>query len=69
MMIPIHCTGHIIGKKGFKVKKISQTCKVHIHIDTSFIYYTREEFRVHISGNPLQCKKSNGKNSRVDSEN
>ena len=47
-------------KKGIKVKEISQTCKVHIHIDTEFIY-PRKEFRVHISGNPLQCKKAMGK--------
>ena len=57
MMIYIHCTGHIIGKKGIKIKEISQTYKVHIHISTEFIYYPSKTFREHISGNPLKCDK------------
>ena len=68
-MIPIHCTDHIVGEKGIKIKEINQTCKVHININTELIYYPRKEFRVHISGNPLQCKKSNVNNPRVDSSN
>ena len=33
---------------------------MQIHIETEFIYYPRKEFRLHISGNPLQCKKAMG---------
>ena len=58
MMVPIDCKGRIIGKKGIKIKEISQTCKVHIHIDTEITYYPRREFRVYIAGNPLHCKKA-----------
>ena len=56
MMIPIDCKGRIIGEKGIKIKEISRNCKARIHVDMEFIYYPWKEFRVNISGNPLQCK-------------
>jgi len=56
MMIPIDCKGRIIGEKGAKIKEISQSCKARIHVDMEYIYYPWKEFRVNISGNPLQCK-------------
>ena len=55
-MIPIDCKGRIIGEKGIKIKEISRNCKARIHVDMEFIYYPWKEFRVNISGNPLQCK-------------
>lgn len=61
MMIPIDCKGRIIGEKGAKIKEISQSCKARIHVDMEYIYYPWKEFRVNISGNPIQCKMAMSK--------
>ena len=45
----------IIGKKGSTIKQISRSCKTSIHIDTNVINYPTKEFRVRISGTPVQC--------------
>ena len=55
MMIPIHSKGRIIGKNGSTIKEISRSCKTSIHINTNVINYPWKEFRVNISGTPIQC--------------
>ena len=54
MMIPAHSKGRIIGKNGSTIKEISRSCKTSIHIDTDVIIYPWKEFRVKISGTPVQ---------------
>ena len=54
MLIPIHSKGRIIGKNGSTIKEINPNCKTSIHMDTNVINYPRKEFRVKISGKPVQ---------------
>ena len=58
MLIPVSCTGYIIGKKGQKIKTISKNCQVHININTKFILQPHREFRTTISGKIMNCKKA-----------
>ena len=58
MLIPVSCTGYIIGKKGQKIKTISKNCQVHININTKFILQPHKEFRTTISGKIMNCKKA-----------
>ena len=58
MLIPVSCTGYIIGKKGQKIKTISKNCQVHININTNLILQPYREFRTTISGKIMNCKKA-----------
>ena len=58
MLIPVSCTGYIIGKKGRTIQEISQMCKANIKIDTKCVVEPCREFRVLISGKILNCKKA-----------
>ena len=58
MLIPVSCTGYIIGKKGKTIQKISKNCQVHININTNLILQPYRELRTTISGKIMNCKKA-----------